>query len=72
MVCLPFQIGALTLTVKPSIGIALWPGDGESAERLIDHADAAMYCAKRQRSGHAFFDQGGGDGSRKAQASPSA
>jgi diguanylate cyclase (GGDEF)-like protein len=54
----PFQVGALTLTVRPSIGIALWPGDGDSGERLIDHADAAMYRAKRQQSGHAFFDQG--------------
>jgi len=54
----PFQIGALTLSVRPSIGIAVWPGDGGSAERLIEHADAAMYRAKRQHSGHAFFDEG--------------
>ena len=58
IVSAPFQIGALTLIVRPSIGIAVWPGDGASAEHLIDHADAAMYHAKRQRSGHAFFDDG--------------
>jgi diguanylate cyclase (GGDEF)-like protein len=60
IIAAPFQIGALTLTVRPSIGIALWPGDGDgdSGERLIAHADAAMYRAKRQQSGHAFFDEG--------------
>ncbi len=54
----PFQIGSLSLAVRPSIGIAMWPNDGLTAERLLANADAAMYSAKRQRSGHAFFDQG--------------
>ena len=54
----PLQVGALSLTVRPSIGIAIWPGDGMTAEHLLDHADIAMYRAKRQHSGHAFFDQG--------------
>jgi diguanylate cyclase len=53
----PFQIGALGLSVRPSIGIALGPADGHSAELLLRHADAAMYRAKRQQSGHAFFNR---------------
>ena len=53
----PFQIGPLGLTVRPSIGIALGPADGHSAELLLRHADAAMYRAKRQQSGHAFFNR---------------
>jgi diguanylate cyclase (GGDEF)-like protein len=52
----PFQLGTLSLTVRPSIGIAAWPGDGATVEALLCHADAAMYRAKRARSGHAFFD----------------
>jgi predicted signal transduction protein with EAL and GGDEF domain len=52
----PFQIGTHCFTVCPSIGVAMWPADGMTAERLIEHADAAMYRAKRQHSGHAFFD----------------
>jgi diguanylate cyclase len=52
----PFQLGTLSLTVRPSIGIAVWPGDGATTEVLLRHADAAMYRAKRSRSGHAFFD----------------
>jgi len=57
IVSAPFRIGALTLSVRPSIGIAMWPADGASAERLIENADAAMDRAKRQHCGHAFFDE---------------
>jgi diguanylate cyclase len=53
----PLQVGALSLSVRPSIGIAIWPGDGMAAEHLLEHADTAMHRAKRQQSGHAFFDQ---------------
>lgn len=53
----PLQVGALSLTIWPSIGIAIWPGDGMTAEHLLEHADTAMHRAKRQQSGHAFFDQ---------------
>ena len=52
----PFQLGELQLTVRPSIGIAVWPGDGATAEILLRHADIAMYRAKRRHCGHAFFD----------------
>ena len=57
VVSAPLQVGALSLTVRPSIGIAIWPGDGITAARLLEHADTAMVRAKRQQSGHAFFDQ---------------
>jgi diguanylate cyclase (GGDEF)-like protein len=53
----PAKIGTLTVTVRPSIGIATFPADGASAEALLESADAAMYSAKRHRSGHAFFDR---------------
>jgi diguanylate cyclase (GGDEF)-like protein len=56
IVAAPFQIGTLSLTVRPSIGIAVWPDDGATVELLLRHADTAMYRAKRARSGHAFFD----------------
>jgi len=42
------------LSVKPSIGIALCPGDALSADDLVKCADKAMYRAKRDRSGFAF------------------
>ncbi len=52
----PLQINAFRLTVRPSIGIAVCPSDGHTAEVLLKRADAAMYHAKRQKSGYAFFD----------------
>lgn len=45
---------AMRLSVKPSIGIAIFPKDGTTAAQLISRADEAMYVAKRSGSGHAF------------------
>ena len=50
------KLGELKLTVRPSIGIAVFPGDGATCESLLEHAGAAMYCAKRRQTGYAFFD----------------
>ncbi|TKC91221.1 EAL domain-containing protein [Trinickia terrae] len=45
------------LQVTPSIGIALFPQDGENVDSLLKHADAAMYEAKRGgRSTYRFFE----------------
>jgi diguanylate cyclase len=52
----PVRIGNLDLRVSASVGIALWPGDGDNGDDLLRHADRAMYQAKRQGGGHAFFD----------------
>lgn len=42
----PFQINGHTLQVGTSIGIAVFPEDGNTPELLIQHADVAMYEAK--------------------------
>jgi len=45
------------LQVMPSIGVALFPQDGDSVDALLRHADAAMYEAKRDgRSTYRFFE----------------
>jgi diguanylate cyclase len=53
----PLQVGVLQLTVRPSIGIAICPHDGDTAEALLKRADSAMYRAKRRQLGFAFFDR---------------
>ncbi|MFZ6646496.1 putative bifunctional diguanylate cyclase/phosphodiesterase [Undibacterium sp. TJN25] len=42
----PCRIDGRELTVTCSIGISLYPGDGEHADVLLKNADAAMYKAK--------------------------
>jgi diguanylate cyclase len=54
----PVKIGPHALAVRPSIGISMCPDDGTTAEALLRHADAAMYHAKRNGSGYAFFEPG--------------
>ncbi|HRT71182.1 MAG TPA: PAS domain S-box protein [Syntrophales bacterium] len=44
----PFVVEHHTLTVTTSIGIAVYPDDGEDGETLMIHADAALYRAKRE------------------------
>lgn len=53
----PMKIGRISLCVRPSIGIAMWPTDGTTGDALLCNADAAMYHAKRYRTGHAFFNE---------------
>ncbi|MFO7585530.1 MAG: diguanylate cyclase, partial [Anaerolineales bacterium] len=40
------EFNGTTLSIKASIGIAMYPKDGETAEVLFKNADAAMYKAK--------------------------
>jgi diguanylate cyclase (GGDEF)-like protein/PAS domain S-box-containing protein len=43
----PVMLGPKEFFVTCSIGIAAYPSDGTPAESLIEHADIAMYCAKK-------------------------
>ena len=53
---LAFEIEPHELTVTPSIGIALFPGDGCDFDTLSRCADAAMYRAKQDgRNAFRFF-----------------
>lgn len=43
----PYYAGDLTLSVSTSVGVSIFPGDGQDIDTLIRHADAAMYQAKQ-------------------------
>lgn len=51
----PFQIEGREIDIGASIGVALYPGDGDSADALIGAADAAMYRAKEEGRGKSCF-----------------
>jgi diguanylate cyclase (GGDEF)-like protein/PAS domain S-box-containing protein len=52
----PFQVDQQELTVTPSMGIAMFPTDGDDFDTLFKCADAAMYRAKRDgRNAYRFF-----------------
>lgn len=52
------SIGAATLHVGATIGIAVCPSDGLREEQLMRSADLALYRAKEAgRGGHAFFER---------------
>jgi diguanylate cyclase (GGDEF)-like protein len=52
----PFDLEGRPALVGASIGIALFPQDGEGLESLLRHADVALYRAKAERrSRFAFF-----------------
>ena len=52
----PYRIDQYDLNVTASIGIALYPDDGDDMESLSKSADTAMYRAKLEgRNGYRFF-----------------
>ncbi len=51
-----FELGQHSLYVGGSLGIAIFPQDGHDAETLIQHAEVAMYLAKRSNTVCAFYD----------------
>jgi diguanylate cyclase (GGDEF)-like protein len=46
-----------SVRVRPSIGIALYPEDGQCAQDLLKNADKAMYAAKQQKKGLLLYSQ---------------
>ncbi|MGD0561613.1 MAG: EAL domain-containing protein [Roseiarcus sp.] len=53
-----YNIEGLDVTIGASMGIALFPDDGESADDLLKNADMALYQAKSDgRSRHRFFQK---------------
>jgi diguanylate cyclase len=52
----PVKLSDLELHTSASIGISVFPDDGTNADTLLQHADAAMYHAKKSgRNTYQFF-----------------
>ena len=62
----PFRIDEHYLQISASIGITLYPGNGDTVEELLMNADAAMYHAKGAgKNGYSFFDASMNTNARK-------
>ena len=51
----PFMIEGHGISIGGSVGIAMYPQHGAEAQLLIQHADVAMYEAKRHGQGYAVY-----------------
>jgi diguanylate cyclase (GGDEF)-like protein len=61
----PFSIGGRETFVSASIGVAIYPDDGDNVDALVSAADAAMYRAKQAgRNSYCSFTPGIAEGAR--------
>ena len=54
----PFALAGSQYSISASVGISIYPRDGADAEKLLIHADMAMYAAKidgKGKGGHIVF-----------------
>lgn len=53
----PFSLGGQVIHITASIGVSVYPKDGESVDDLIRNADLAMHAKKVEgRNGYKFFE----------------
>jgi diguanylate cyclase (GGDEF)-like protein len=56
----PFVLDGNELRITTSLGISLYPDDGDDTETLLRNADSAMYEAKRRgRNNYTLFSATG-------------
>jgi diguanylate cyclase (GGDEF)-like protein/PAS domain S-box-containing protein len=55
----PFHVDSQEISTAPSIGITVYPLDGQNFEQLLKNADTAMYRSKRQGgNSYQFYSAG--------------
>jgi diguanylate cyclase (GGDEF)-like protein len=55
VISLPHRIGEMNIDITTSMGISLYPDDGEDSDTLMLNADAAMYHAKETGRNRFYF-----------------
>lgn len=53
----PFILDSKIINLSVSIGISLFPADGQDVATLIKYADIAMYDIKKTRNGYQFYSE---------------
>ncbi len=53
----PLEIDGVSLVVEASAGVSMHPADAADATEMLQHADVAMYVAKRTHRGVALYDR---------------
>ena len=51
----PYQLGGANVHSGASVGVAMYPDDGQDSATLLRHADTAMYAAKHEGRGNFQF-----------------
>ncbi|APC18874.1 histidine kinase [Pseudomonas frederiksbergensis] len=61
-----FRVAEHDMQISASVGIAVYPGNGQTPQELLMNADAAMYHAKGTgKNGYSFFDASMNTNARK-------
>jgi diguanylate cyclase (GGDEF)-like protein/PAS domain S-box-containing protein len=50
------EIGSTEVEIRASVGVAVYPDQANDFSTLLRYADVAMYCAKEDMSGVAFYN----------------
>jgi diguanylate cyclase (GGDEF)-like protein len=51
----PIELDDISVQTRASIGVALFPDNGDDADTLIQRADVAMYLAKENQTGYQVY-----------------
>ena len=62
MLTQPFTLEGNDIVITASIGISVYPDDGENSQILLTNADTAMYLAKERGKNNYQFYTHGNDG----------
>jgi diguanylate cyclase (GGDEF)-like protein/PAS domain S-box-containing protein len=52
----PIEIDGDIINITASIGISIFPEDGNDPESLLKHSDIAMYHAKNKRNSYSYYE----------------